>query len=410
MSTPSLSAGDIPLCAALPVQLDGSFSMNHGTIGHPFVPKPCPADNGEIVQYQTIFVDEGVSVDELRVKDYQLGGRPPSYPPEPEFCGVPLVPEQRSLFDINESQFPHPHPNGIEESQSPPPHPNALWYDDGSVVLKAGDSLFRVHRSILSKKSSVFATVLLQSQSESTETHEGCPAVSLGDDAEELRQLLLTIYETSYFEDNAQYLVYLCAILRLSTKYQMERLRVMALQQLKRGVPSTLASFDDPGHRHDRANAQRNVLAIINIARETNCLELLPCAYYYCSRLSTSTILQGNGEVVLASPDITACILGKDQLLNMQRQTTHSFLYTLPKPDSGGSCCKERGRSDRLLLQYLQHQDLTTPCTFELFTDWKKIGMCKSCAPLLQHIQSRRKAWVQLPRIFGLESWEKIVA
>lgn len=392
------------------------FAGDHilSTIGHPFVPKldKDPTAPHFDAYFYTIFPDESVSVEELRIKDYQLGGRPPSYPPKPEFCGVSLAPEQCSLFDIKECHSPLSHPNEIEEeSHCPPRHPNSLWYDDGSVVLKAGDDFFRVHRSILIQKSSVFATILLQSQEENTETQEGCPVVALDDDAEELRQLLLTIYETSYFEDNARYFVYLRAILRLSTKYEMERLRDLALQRLKRGVPMTLASFDDPEYQDDRATAQQNVLAVINLARETNCLELLPCAYYYCSRLPTSTILEGDGGVVLASLDITACVLGRDRLLNMQRQTTHSFLYTLPKLDSGFGC-KGCGvnESDRLLLDYLQRQDLTRPCTLEQFTDWKKIGMCKSCAPLHQYTKSRRDAWAKLPRIFGLESWEKIVA
>ncbi|KAG1818690.1 uncharacterized protein BJ212DRAFT_1298744 [Suillus subaureus] len=383
------------------------------TIGCPFAPKTvqCPESLGKYLQFQTIFLDEGVSVGELRFKDYQLGGRPPSYPPKPEFCGVSLALEQCSLFDIKEGHSSPSHPNGIEESHCPPPHPNGLWYDDGSVVLKTGDNFFRVHRSILSQKSSVFATILLPTQEENTETHEGCPVVVLDDDSEELRQFLLTIYEISYFEDNARYFVYLRAILRLSTKYEMDRLRDLALQRLKRGVPTTLASFDDPKYKDDRATAQKNVLAVINIARETNCLELLPCAYYYCSRLPTGTIFEGNGGVVLASPDISACVLGRDRLLNMQRQTTHSFLYKLPTLAVGFGCkgCGAN-ESDRLLLDYLQRQDLTRPCTFEQFTDWKKIGMCKGCAPLHQHMESRRDAWAQLPRICGLESWEKIVA
>ncbi|KAG0701990.1 hypothetical protein DFH29DRAFT_999760 [Suillus ampliporus] len=368
--------------------------MNHSTIGYHFVPK-VEFFQGINQNYQTISVDTSISMEELRVNDYQLGGRPPSYLPEPEFYGISLAPEERSLFDIEESHFP-------------PPHPNDLWYDDGSIVLKAGDKLFRVHRSILSQKSSVFATKL-QIRAESTETHNGCPVLTLDDDAEELRQLLLTIYEISYFEDNAQYIVYLCALIRLSTKYEMEQLQDLALERLKRGVPSTLASFDIPEHQKDRANAQRDVLAIIQLAREINSLELLPCAYYYCSRLSTSTIFEGRDGVVLALPDITACILGKDQLRIMQRQTTHSFLYTLPRFNE--SCDKKCGGNDRLLLQYLQSQDFATPCTFEQFTDWEKIGVCKGCAPAYRgkHMKGRRDAWERLPGIFGLGSWRKIV-
>lgn len=400
----SFFAGNNPPCAALPVEPDG-LPTNYSTIGRPFTPEveQCPM-SGEQIVYQTIFtMDKGISVDEVRVEDYQLGGRPPSYSSDPNFCGISLATEKSSLFDIKDSQ---------SQSQSPPPHPNSLWYDDGSVVLKAGDDFFRVHRSILSQKSSVFATVLLKSQAENTETYEECPMVTLDDDAEELRQLLLTIYELSYFDDNAQYFLYLCAILRLSTKYQVERLRDLALQRLKRGVPSTLAAFDDPGYQDDRENARRNVLAVINLARETSCLELLPCAYYYCSRLPTSTILEGDGDVVIASPDITACLLGKDQLLNMQRQNTHSFLFTHPKVNFFGASCQDCGGNTKLLLQYFRRQDFMTPCTFEQFTDWENIGVCKSCATSHQndHKRGRQDAWAELPRIFGLESWEKIMS
>lgn len=191
----------------------------------------------------------------------------------------------------------------------------------------------------------------------------------------------------------------------------MLRLRDLALQRLKCGVPTTLASFDDPKYHHERAIAQRNVLAVINLAREINCLELLPCAYYYCSRLPTSTIFEGNGGDVLALPDITACILGKEQLLKMQRKTTHPFLYTTPKHCYGFSRKNCGCENDRLLLEYLQRQDVTRPYTFEQFTDWEKIGMCKSCTPSRQYTESQRRvAWAQLPKIFGLESWEKIVA
>ncbi|KAG2121097.1 hypothetical protein DEU56DRAFT_746871, partial [Suillus clintonianus] len=293
------------------------------------------------------------------------------------------------------------------------PHPNDLWYHDGSVVLKAGDRFFRVHQSVLSQKSSVFATLLLQSQAENTETYEECLMVTLDDDAEELRQLLLTIYELSYFEDNAQNFLYLGPILRLSTKYKVERLRALALQRLKRGVPSTLAAFDDPKHQDDRKNAQRNALAVINLARESNCLELLPCAYYYCSRLPTSTILEGNARgVVIALPDITACILGKDQLLDIQRRKTHSFLFSFPRAEILDGSCRKCGEKIELFLQYFQCQDFKTPCTFEQFTDWEKIGACKGCASSYQnkHKKGRQDAWAELPKIFGLESWEKILS
>jgi hypothetical protein len=35
-----------------------------------------------------------------------------------------------------------------------------VWYDDGNLVLQAGDKLFKVHRSVLSQRSEVFSDML----------------------------------------------------------------------------------------------------------------------------------------------------------------------------------------------------------------------------------------------------------
>ncbi len=78
-----------------------------------------------------------------------------------------------------------------------------LWFSDGSVVLQAESTLFRVHKSQLARRSVVFSDMFTLPQpvvatSHATiadETSEGCPVVSLHDSAEDVANLLLALYD-----------------------------------------------------------------------------------------------------------------------------------------------------------------------------------------------------------------------
>ena len=92
---------------------------------------------------------------------------------------------------------------------SPPPEPPSLtqhadlWFCDGSVVLQAEFTLFRVHKSQLSRRSTVFSDMFALAQPPLMSTHaaladesyEGCPVVKLHDSAEDVANLLLALYD-----------------------------------------------------------------------------------------------------------------------------------------------------------------------------------------------------------------------
>jgi hypothetical protein len=83
-------------------------------------------------------------------------------------------------------------------------HPN-LWFTDGSVVLRAENILFRVHISQLSRRSLFFRDLFSlpqpQPEQDSTPawsgydgTYDGCPVLLLHYSAEDLANLLLSLY------------------------------------------------------------------------------------------------------------------------------------------------------------------------------------------------------------------------
>lgn len=76
-----------------------------------------------------------------------------------------------------------------------PSHCTQWWFDDGNVVLIAEDTLFRVHRGVLSHNSVVFKDMFLIPQPEEFEQMEGCPVVHLCDSQRDLGVLLGALYE-----------------------------------------------------------------------------------------------------------------------------------------------------------------------------------------------------------------------
>lgn len=76
-------------------------------------------------------------------------------------------------------------------------HPD-LWYDDGSVILIAEDTGFRVYRGVLARHSEVFRDTFQIPQSTAVDaTEQDCLVVHLSDDGAEEVTIMLNILFTS---------------------------------------------------------------------------------------------------------------------------------------------------------------------------------------------------------------------
>jgi hypothetical protein len=82
-------------------------------------------------------------------------------------------------------------------------HPD-LWFSDGSVVLQAETTIFRVHKSQLSRRSEFFRDLFSLPQSQETSVSpsvmsermmEGCPVLVLDDLADDVANLLTVLYD-----------------------------------------------------------------------------------------------------------------------------------------------------------------------------------------------------------------------
>lgn len=101
--------------------------------------------------------------------------------------------------------------NDDVENVEPQRH-ETLWLSDGNVVLSTTTHLFRVHKSMLAMRSSVFKDMFDLSTTEDVdvvggdeddgevigiapELYEGLPMVALEDEGEDVEHLLKAIYE-----------------------------------------------------------------------------------------------------------------------------------------------------------------------------------------------------------------------
>lgn len=72
-------------------------------------------------------------------------------------------------------------------------HP-LLWYDDGNIVLRAQNTAFRVHRSLLGRHSPVFKDLFAFAQPSADDEIDGVPVVELHDSHFELADFLDVLY------------------------------------------------------------------------------------------------------------------------------------------------------------------------------------------------------------------------
>ncbi|KLO13613.1 hypothetical protein SCHPADRAFT_827738 [Schizopora paradoxa] len=139
-------------------------------------------------------------------------------------------------------------------------HPS-LWLEDGNIIISAKSSetqklvLFRVHKSILSRQSDVFAGLF--SLPDTLENyHDGgsggvndVPIVHLQDDAEGITDLLNITYNPLDFElfsrkRNPDFPLLSSRLLTLADKYHLDVLKAKIIERFTADWPKTLEEWD----------------------------------------------------------------------------------------------------------------------------------------------------------------------
>ncbi|KIJ62509.1 hypothetical protein HYDPIDRAFT_176574 [Hydnomerulius pinastri MD-312] len=209
-----------------------------------------------------------------------------------------------------------------------------IWFADGNVVLIAGSAAFKVHRGQLQRHSEVFRDLFEIGRPPPTKRGgmvEGCPTVDLYDCPSDVHHLLVALYDGLYFsKPHATDFSSLSSVLRLSTKYFIEHLRLQCLTRLSQDWPSTLADWDkreaaatDSSGRYAPRDALAHPILAINLALELGLPEVLPSAFFDLSRYGPSKILQG----ARAFPPPPVIHLSHDSLVRTLKGRESAQLY-----------------------------------------------------------------------------------
>ncbi|KDQ62284.1 hypothetical protein JAAARDRAFT_203451, partial [Jaapia argillacea MUCL 33604] len=232
----------------------------------------------------------------------------------------------------------------ISESSQPAQNPtvvksDTIWFFDGNIVLQATDEaehtqhLFKCHKSILAKHSSIFDDVfgLPQSQ-ESSEQFEGVPLVRLPDSADDLRDLLELLYDPiriPHEKHAAETVGNVAGVLRLATKYDIAPLRQRLIEVLERDWSRTLRGWDQNISEIDELMLSKQggnfddflpePASLIRLAQECKVPSVLTSAYYQLCRVYDSRTPEDEekrfAEIdLLSASDLRRFIKGREAL------------------------------------------------------------------------------------------------
>lgn len=322
------------------------------------------------------------------------------------------------------------------------PRRSELWFREGTVVLQAGNTQFRVYRDVLSLHSKIFKGMFSVSQCSLQDEAlvEGCPLVRLCDSESDMEDMLRELYSyrsvqlhhtaplsgrnithacptftRPHTPDQRPRLSYLAAMLRLGKKYFIDDMQFAAANQLRRCFPTTLRAFDEspPVGQVYAGSAIDSMVQLLNVAQDTGLWSIMPAALYM-SDLTVEEVFEGvdldDGSTLLLHPDLQKRLLvGRDRLRSKQADGIYSWTRTNVAGCQDQAKCGSAKQARLLKLTNISLEDAA------YFMPWNARwgeGLCSTCIEdaMVTSEVSREGLWEELPSIWGLPPWNQLRA
>ncbi|KAF7353758.1 BTB domain-containing protein [Mycena venus] len=279
-----------------------------------------------------------------------------------------------------------------------------LWFEDGNVVIQAEDYQFCLFRSFLTTRSPIFKDTFSIPQPEDAERINGCPVLRIHDSASDAAHFFKAIFDSETFLPWPAPTTFekIAAILRLSTKYEVEYLRRRALDHLSSGYPTSLAQW------------RENELPLATFP--VHCLWVLPTAFYdYCKFTGPSEIFRGTMQdgvlLSLSDADKQLCLEARESQREASKDL-ENFLAEVVEDCTGSECSSSRLVWIRYLNKLRQDGFWLDPT--ETWEYWGSFAghVCKPCLLACQkkYEDARLAVWQSIPSMFNLPSWTKLEA
>ncbi|KAF7351138.1 BTB domain-containing protein [Mycena sanguinolenta] len=265
-----------------------------------------------------------------------------------------------------------------------------IWYKDGSVVLQAENTQFRVYWGILSQHSPFFRDLENLPQPPNQPTVDGCSVVELHDSAEDVEYLLKALYDPHFLSQTTLPLAAVGALIRLGRKYDFQTLFESARARITFETPTTLEEYDalipDGGtYKPTRITSYPGfTLDLLTLVRENNILSALPVAYYHASRSRPGTLLDGiprtDGTLALLAPvDLRLCLTGRERLLCQQFKEEHTMgCFVASQVPGCGRPAKCRANRKCAFDRCVDENVVDSLYNLKGFSGWKKV-FCAAC-------------------------------
>ncbi|TFK98829.1 hypothetical protein BDV98DRAFT_606597 [Pterulicium gracile] len=307
-----------------------------------------------------------------------------------------------------------------------------LWYRDGTVVIQAGNTVFRVYHGLLSEESQVFEHMFQQAQPHDAPKYDGVPLVQLPDASHEFALLLKLLHKWRFRRDlnNLQFRES-AALAVLCDKYCMDDMRSWALTRVKQMYEATsLDEFLESAKAIRKPNADRTEhITAVNLGRRCGLPGILPSGFYHAAcTLTVTELITGASSpsgvhVQFDDPaDGLLCAEGKMLLTTCFPAT--SFLF--PTAQRATFFCANPSKCESTIarslegtrksflpskrnsnFQQAQPQGLrrTAPIISTVMEGTINIsGACGTCrAHLTENCRAQQQmVWNEIPAIFGL--------
>ncbi|KAF7984444.1 hypothetical protein HWV62_14526 [Athelia sp. TMB] len=284
-----------------------------------------------------------------------------------------------------------------------------LWLEDGNIVLQAEDTQFKVHRSMLSRHSSVFRDMFMVPQPPilNADVVDGCAVVELSDSAEDLTHALRALYDRCYMglAESAPLSV-VASFLRIGRKYDILDLQAEGKRRLFAKAPVTLAEYtSQPVWQFE--TPIESWFMILDLAREFEVQSVLPIAMYESCRTLLGFDYDEKVTAGLSLGSQLECYRRINKLIHMSNTITYEWC-------SAGAHASCQAREACQIARNKVLQNLARAVlNLEGLRTWDGLwanGLCWVCSSQAQHqhARSRQLFWSDLPIWFGLASWEEL--
>ncbi|PCH38518.1 hypothetical protein WOLCODRAFT_136319 [Wolfiporia cocos MD-104 SS10] len=289
-------------------------------------------------------------------------------------------------------------------------HHKDFWYEDGNVIVAAGNVAFRLHVSVLSRESPVFRNIFLAEDSVH-EIMENYRLVRVSDTAQDMEYLVSAIYHARRFrEPNLRLPTDLFAsLIRMGHKYEILDLRALGLQHLKALYPMNFAEWQ---RITDHLGVSGIVMMFVNLALLTGTSSILPPLLYECCQLSDDILLTGYTRpdgIVEQLPQhvLQRCLAGRG---NLASANNNARLWVFETNGCSPLCERKNVCSAGIqgLPQFAMKGGwFTTDMAFAPMMEDPSVNddmVCKKCRSMLarREVDSMQTMWRRLPDILGV--------